>query len=507
LKANKKYTVAFLIILLLGAILIFTNLDRSALWQDEGETACVSKTVLQYGVPKGTDGLNSFSQQQGLELGENNEWKLHPWFQYYWSAIFISITNGSTFSLRFPFALLGFGSLILMYFVAIEIFKDKKAALFSTLLLATNLSFLLLTRQVRYFPAVSFFLLLGLLAYFKTKDQPKLSIWDVIYVLAGILLFTSQYFYGIALWVGIIVYSFFREKAVLKKQLILHTILSVICLPYLIWMLDNPYAKALTESGSGQFFQNFMVLLDKVNAHILSLPILLIIIALIYNTKTSKKEGKFKDEQYPKYFLLIGIATAAILMFAFVSQEIYVRYLCGVIPLLLLIFGRLLSIFSNIHKAIPIVAIIIVSVLQELPKYVSQELTTDYVGPINGIVTFLEKESKPGDKILIPYGDLPLKYYLPDRFYTGGHTANQPKDGDEFDFIVIRKTAVMELDFKTSTWIQNTLAKEEYELLGLNVADNTFENRETPEEHIWEAPKMIEKNQLIIARNKNYNKR
>ena len=126
METDKKNILAFLTILFIGLIFIFSNLDRSALWQDEGETACVSRTILQYGIPKGTDGLNSFSQQQGLELGQDNEWKLHPWFQFYWSAIFMNITNGSTFSLRFPFALLGFGSIVLMYFVAIEIFKNKK---------------------------------------------------------------------------------------------------------------------------------------------------------------------------------------------------------------------------------------------------------------------------------------------------------------------------------------------------------------------------------------------
>ena len=389
-------------------------------------------------------------------------------------------------------------------FVAFEIFKDKKTALYSTLLLATNLLFLLLVRQVRYYPAVTFFLLLGLLAYFKTKDNPKLTKWDIVYLLAGIFLFTSQYFYGLALWGGIMVYSFFIEKQILKKQLILHGILAVTCLPYLLWMLDNPYAKSLTESGSSHFFENLFTLLDQVNAHILSLPVILIVAALIYNSITSKKEGKFKEKQYHKYYLLLGISAISIFMFAFVSKEIYVRYLCGIIPLLLLVFGRLLSVFSRFHNAIPIVIILIVAISQGLPKYVTKELNDDYIGPITGIVSFLEKESKPGDKILIPYGDLPLKYYLPDRVYTGGHTALQPKDGDEFDFIVIRKTAIMDLDYKASLWIQTLLSKGDYELLALDVADNVYENRENPETHIWEAPKVTEKNQLIIAVNKKY---
>jgi 4-amino-4-deoxy-L-arabinose transferase-like glycosyltransferase len=506
LENNKKYTLALLAILFLSIVLIFSNLDRSALWQDEGETVCVSKTIFESGIPKGTDGLNSFSQQQGLELGENNEWKLHPWFQFYWSALFMSVTDGSTFSLRFPFALLGFGSILLMYFVAFEIFKDKKTAIYSTLLLATNLLFLLLVRQVRYYPAVTFFLLLGLLAYFKTKDNPKLSKWDIVYLLAGIFLFSSQYFYGLALWGGVMVYSFFIEKQILKKQLIIHFILGAICLPYLLWMLDNPYAKALTESGSSNFWKNLFALLDQVNANILSLPAILIVVALIYNSITSKKERKFKENQYHKYYLLLGISAVSIFMFAFVSKEIYVRYLCGIIPLLLIVFGRLLSIFSKFHKAIPVIIIIAVTVLQGLPQYVTKELNDDYTGPITGIVSFLENESKPGDRILIPYGDLPLKYYLPDRVYTGGHTANQPKDGDEFDFIVIRKTAIMDLDYKTSLWIKDLLSEGRYELLALNVADNTFENRETPDEHIWEAPKVTAKNQLMIAVNKKYRK-
>ena len=52
--------------------------------------------------------------------------------------------------------------------------------------------------------------------------------------------------------------------------------------------------------------------------------------------------------------------------------------------------------------------------------------------------------------------------------------------------------------------LQTLLSKGDYELLALDVADNVYENRENPETHIWEAPKVTEKNQLIIAVNKKY---
>src|SRR3989338_6059637 len=76
-------------VLLLGFILaffLFFHLGSVYLWEDEAETALVAQTVLQEGIPKITDGLNFFYQEQGKRVGYGDIWAWTPWLQFYVTA-------------------------------------------------------------------------------------------------------------------------------------------------------------------------------------------------------------------------------------------------------------------------------------------------------------------------------------------------------------------------------------------------------------------------------------
>ncbi len=68
---------------LLAAVLLFKNLGNQYLWQDEAQTALIARTVLTHGIPLGTDGRNYFSQEEGIEYGDNYIWKWHTWLSFY----------------------------------------------------------------------------------------------------------------------------------------------------------------------------------------------------------------------------------------------------------------------------------------------------------------------------------------------------------------------------------------------------------------------------------------
>ena len=61
----------------LASTLMLVNLGNQSLWQDEAQTALIAGTVLDTGLPRGHDGANSFSQELGIEFGENGLWKWH----------------------------------------------------------------------------------------------------------------------------------------------------------------------------------------------------------------------------------------------------------------------------------------------------------------------------------------------------------------------------------------------------------------------------------------------
>jgi len=70
-------------ILIGSAILLLANLGNQYLWQDEAQTALISKTILTEGVSAGYDGKNYFSQEEGAEYGKNYIWRWHTWLPFY----------------------------------------------------------------------------------------------------------------------------------------------------------------------------------------------------------------------------------------------------------------------------------------------------------------------------------------------------------------------------------------------------------------------------------------
>ena len=64
---------------IVAGALVLGRLDARLLWQDEAQTALVSETILEHGVPLGTDGKNFFSQEQGAEYGDGFIWRWQTW--------------------------------------------------------------------------------------------------------------------------------------------------------------------------------------------------------------------------------------------------------------------------------------------------------------------------------------------------------------------------------------------------------------------------------------------
>jgi hypothetical protein len=79
----QNHTLPVAILTLLSGFLLLADLGDGYLWQDEAQSALISHSVLIYGVPKATDGKNSFAQVKDAEYGPNKIWKFHPWLPFY----------------------------------------------------------------------------------------------------------------------------------------------------------------------------------------------------------------------------------------------------------------------------------------------------------------------------------------------------------------------------------------------------------------------------------------
>ena len=91
----------------LASLLLLLELGEPYLWQDEAQTAVISRTILSEGMPYGSDGRNFFSQELGAEYADDYLWRWHTWLSFYVVALFFAILGESTLAARLPFALSG----------------------------------------------------------------------------------------------------------------------------------------------------------------------------------------------------------------------------------------------------------------------------------------------------------------------------------------------------------------------------------------------------------------
>ena len=102
-------TITFL--LLFAFLLIFAGLDDSVLQVDEGGDTFISTTILKYGFPMHSDGLNKTMLFADILDGV---FIYRTWLPYYLQSISLYFLGNNTFAARLPFAIAGLFSIFFL---------------------------------------------------------------------------------------------------------------------------------------------------------------------------------------------------------------------------------------------------------------------------------------------------------------------------------------------------------------------------------------------------------
>ncbi len=241
--------IVFLVIIFISAFVLFIlNLGNIFLWQDEAQTALLSETVLEYGVPKGYDGNNYFSQELGAEYGNDYIWKWHTWFTFYLLAAFFKIFGTTTFVARLPFALFGMGCLFLLYFFTRSLLKDKKAATAAVIVLLLSVPFLILSRQCRYYSLTSFFPLGGLYGYYLMTQEKRSG--PYAFFASCIFLFHTHYIYLASMLGTAAFHTLLFHRIQWKKVLFVTAGIIALNVPWIVWFSSMRYGE---QYGTSMF--------------------------------------------------------------------------------------------------------------------------------------------------------------------------------------------------------------------------------------------------------------
>ena len=129
-----------------------------------------------------------------------------------------------------------------------------------------------------------------------------------------------------------------------------------------------------------------------------------------------------------------------------------------------------------------------------LARYVD-EITHHVPGPIDGIVRHLDASARPGDRLFISYGDLPLRFYTRLEI-RGGQGCQSLAGWPPPDWVIVRyffrfqpaAPAAKQDAERTLQYLKTGISQSAYRRIDLPVVDTIWENIPEPDRHVFRDP-------------------
>lgn len=231
---------------------------------------------------------------------------------------------------------------------------------------------------------------------------------------------------------------------------------------------------------------------------------LLLVTALVVVAVATRMPMDFASNESRTCLFLVVFAIAHLLVVATVPF-VFFRYVLTLLPALALLQARILQVVAS-RTLVLAVAVFVLALLPDradlirgrfsvtLAKYVA-EITHHVPGPIEGIVTHLQTGARPGDRVYISYGDLPLRFHT--SLDVRGGQGCQSLDGwPAPDWVVVRyffrfrpvAPGAKEDADRTLQYLKSTVTLPRYRKVDLPVADTIWENIPEPDRHVYRDP-------------------
>lgn len=481
---TKQGQLVILIAILIGsAILLLANLGNQYLWQDEAQTALISKTILTDGVPRGYDGRNYFSQEEGAEYGENYIWRWHTWLPFYVLAGFYEAFGVSTFVSRLPFALFGLGTVVLLYYYARTVWPGTRTPAIAASLLAISVPFLLLCRQCRYYSMAMFFSLLSLYAYILLLEGRKHA--SVLLFAATTLLFHSQHIYVAVFFPAVFLHAVIFRRDRLKILLVVTVLTTLVNIPWFIWLSGMKYMSPYKQLEQLQVLNIFV----KNYVHDLAIyvfPVWLFAVLLVWYIIARIRKGRFPKlgrQVWERLSLPVFFIIFVIIVITVTSPYPFFRYMAPTIPPLILLAAVIINAAWEAHLLIVVATVVLLVTTSQMKDYL-YEITHDYEGPGEGIAKYLNEHGSPEDIVAVTNGDMVLKFYTKMKV-VGGLTGEDLSPAKNARWVIIHTHIINDREKKIGKYLLDNNLLNTYRAITINYPDLAFENRENPNEHLF----------------------
>jgi len=468
--------------LLLGgiaAVLLLWGLSNKYLWQDEAATAVLAQRMLRFGRPLTYDGVNlitidyfkaedpatidqrTTNPQAAVQyyidhgyIKPDTSWRFQPWGQFIVAAISLKALGSTTLAARLPFALAGIAVVVLLYRFVLTNFGNPLMASLAAVFLVFNAYWILHSRQCRYYPLSSLFLVITLMAYARWQRGGR---WGAAaFVLAAWCWFHVDYGTFWPVMLVLFVDAFVAERHNLWRPALVGTVLAVAIAPFLYYF-ELWRRRAVIPVGT--FRQRFWINLFNINEYVVPLVIVLAAIALLawrWRTLAAVERR------------MVAIACATIVAFTLwvplAAPVAFLRYVIMVAPLGCLLAAWVLvrSCGSRVGLVWLGAAVLIITPWMGKPLHLLRRppswfwsarflrpelriLAAEVFGhrpdPNRIVIEWLKQNAAPSDEILINYEDVPLMFYLPNPI-RGGVAAFRAEDDAKVrpQFVILRRS-------------------------------------------------------------------
>lgn len=452
-------------ILIVAAVLTFWRLDAIYLWQDEANTAVLAVRMLDSGRPLAYDGRNlltndNFAAEDRATIGQrttsaaagvdyivargdlkpDTSWIFHPWGQFVAAAAGIKLLGQTTLGPRLPFALAGFLSVLLLYWIVRRATSDPQMALMASAFLTLNAGWILHSRQARYYALSGFLLLVVLVAFLRWQREARAG--AVLFVAAAWVWFQVDYgtFWPV---VGVLTAAaFIRHRHSPLKALVPAAILAATFAPFLFFYQVTGRLSAQLGPWTGRATDS----LFQINRYVVPVAVLLAAGWLL-----ARHRRRLAATELRLVSLAVAILAVMVIWVPTVAPAAFLRYVIVVAPLGCVVtswalfrgFGRsqswppwLLALVMAITPwiTLPLDGMAPLPQLQASSDVVRAELRSlvreVFVArrdPNRAVIDWLRGHTTPTDAILVNYEDAPLMYYLPNPI-RGGIAAFRAED-------------------------------------------------------------------------------
>lgn len=430
------------VVLLLAAVLLFTNLGRPRMWQDEAETALLARNTVRFGVPKVWDGTNLITQSYALDFDRHLLFQ-KAWLPIYAVAASFAVLGEGTARARLPFALCGLVTVWLTWRTARRLSDDRVVALLAAVLLTASLPFILYARQCRWY-ALAMALTLLLI---EGEDRLEAPRGWLRFGIPAALLFHVNYLTLTVTLAGLLAGRVWtRGRTAVSRSLVKGLlVLAAAALPWWVAFPPFGFAAESASAGVGDLPRRVAWLFSDFNRYLLPLTGVIVLSALF--SRDLLRRPWFRRMAVT---FLVAVPLSALPLWSGLITVIGFRYVVNLLPVAALLFAAVLREATRLRPGLlgPLLALHFATHALGFPFSLWPPSTSGIMrsdlanlrravftpprGPIDGAVEFLDVHARPGQALFTPYEQLPYQ------FYTGLRTVGVPKVGTILEGLDVR---------------------------------------------------------------------